>query len=142
MEEEVKVSTLPPDRAEEVLAEILVSERVEEIFLDCLFKDGEDTTNHVRAEGIVQTVGFHPERLESYRDEVMMMLHGLPNEFYGGWSFLNACQDEFGRQWTDLHQRMEQLFQLGIALGAVECQMPRELWSALPGGVPYYVVTA
>ncbi len=120
-------------------------ERVNTIFMDCLFNDGEDTSNHVKAEGITQNVGFHPERLESHRAEIEEMLDELPDEFKesggGGISFLNACNDKLGNQWTGLHQRMEQLLQLGIAIGKVKCLIPREMWSALPGGMPYYTVT-
>jgi hypothetical protein len=74
------------------------------------------------------------------------MLAELPDMFKesggGGWSFLNACDDRHGNQWTGLHQRMEQLFQLGIGIDKVECQLPREVWPALPGGMPYYIVKA
>ena len=35
---------------------------------------------------------------------------------------------------------MEELFCLGIAIGRVECLIPREMWKILPGGVPYYVI--
>lgn len=123
---------------------VLDSERVERIFLDCLFKEGEDTSNHVVAEGIVHTVGFNPERLERYRSEIEELLDELPPwfraDYGGGWSFLNACQDKHGNQWTDLHQRMEQLFQLGIAIGKVEYQLPRDMWHTLPGGVPFLVI--
>lgn len=73
------------------------------------------------------------------------MLSELPKEFKkesgGGMSFLNACNTSKGEQWTGEHAKMEQLFALGIASGMVECLLPRELWSSLPGGVPYYVVT-
>jgi len=123
---------------------VLDPERVNAVFLDCLFKDYEDTSDMVVAEGIVNDVGFHPERLESHRVEIEAMLDELPDEFKksegGGWSFLNACNDKQGNQWTGLHQRMGQLFQLGIAVGKVECQIPRDLWSAMPGGMPYYVI--
>lgn len=122
----------------------LSASRVTEIFRDCLFNEGEDTSNNVPAEGIKTTVGFHLERLQSYKDEVAAMLDELSDDFKpvggGGTSFLNACDDKHGRQWADLHQTMEQLFQLGIALGKVTCLMPRVMWDALPGGVPYYLV--
>jgi hypothetical protein len=120
------------------------SERVNEIFLDCLFKKGEDTSQHILAEGIVHNVGFHPERLQSYKAEVEAMLEELPEQFKestgGGWSFLNACNDKHGNQWTSYHLRMEQLFQLGIGLGKVKCMSPREMWAVLPGGMPYYAI--
>jgi len=123
---------------------VLDPERVNAIFTDCLFRDGEDTSNHIKAEGIVRNVGFHPERLQNHKAEIEAMLDELPDEFKksggGGWSFLNACNDKHGNQWTGLHQRMEQLFQLGIGIGKVQYQMPREMWSVLPGGMPYLVV--
>lgn len=74
------------------------------------------------------------------------MLLQLPKEFQkgsgsgGGISFLNACNDVSGKQWTDSHQVMEQLFALGIGCNKVKCLMPREMWKVLPGGMPYYVV--
>ena len=123
---------------------VLDPERVETIFLDCLFKDGEDTSNHIVAEGIVRTVGFNPERVERHKTEIEALLDELPDQFKksrgGGWSFLNACLDRHGNEWTGLQMRMEQLFQLGIAIGKVEYQLPRDVWSALPGGMPYLVV--
>ena len=45
-------------------------------------------------------------------------------------------------QWTGLHQRMEQLLQLGIAAQRVELLVPREAWKFMPGGMPYYRVKA
>ena len=123
---------------------VLSAERVEQIFHACLFKDGEDHSKYVPAPGITNNVGFHHGRVEEHKAEIAAMLDELPDEFKesggGGWSFLNACNDRHGNQWTGFHQRMEQLFQLGLATGKVECQMPREMWGALPGGMPYYVV--
>ena len=124
----------------------LNAEQVNAVFMDCLFRNGEDASKHVKAEGIVRNVGFHPERLESHKAEIVAMLDELPEQFQeksgGGWSFLKACNDKHGNQWTGLHQTMEQLFQLGIGIGKVKSLMPREVWSALPGGMPYYVITA
>jgi hypothetical protein len=118
--------------------------RVTEIFMACLFAEGEDTTNHVPAEGIVNSVGFHPTRLETHAEEVKSMLDELPTAFHksggGGWSFLQACNDRNDEQWTGTHQVMEQLFQLGIGIKCVTLLAPREMWSMLPGGMPYYIV--
>ena len=123
----------------------LTAERVRVIFTDCLFKDEEQPVKeYVPASGITTNVGFHPERVAGYKDEIAEMLNELPDEFQeaggGGMSFLNACNDKHGEQWTSFHQTMEQLFQLGQAVGKVTCTMPREMWSVLPGGMPYYVV--
>ena len=123
---------------------VLDPQRVEAIFFNCLFKDNEDTSNRVVAEGIVNTVGFNPERVERHKAEIAALLDELPDQFMkssgGGWSFLNACNDKHGNQWTGNQQRMEQLFQLGIAIGKVEYQLPRDVWSELPGGMPYLVI--
>lgn len=124
----------------------LTSENVEHVFTDCLFVDDEPTDKHVKAEGVVGTIGFHPDRLEQHREDVKAMLAQLPDDFQptggGGTTFLNACNDKNGKQWTDLHQRMEQLFQLGIGLGLAQWLLPRAMWGVLPGGMPYVGVIA
>lgn len=120
---------------------MLTAEHVEDAFRACLFKDDEDTADHVEVEGIVSTTWFHPERLGAHRDEVAAMLTELPEEFRdGGWSFLQACQDRHGVQWTGLHQTMGHLFDMGVGLGLVRLLAPRAFWPALPGGMPYYKV--
>ncbi len=122
----------------------LSSELVEKVFMGCLFTEGENTSDRVVAEGITSNVGFHPGRLGGHRDTVVEMLDGLPDSFKesggGGMSFLNACEDKDGQQWTGLHQRMEQLFQPGRAIGRARCPVAREIWPSLPGGMPYYIV--
>ena len=123
----------------------LTAERVSAVFTDCLFKDEElPAKEYIPAPGITSSVGFHPERVDGYKDEIAEMLAELPDGFQesggSGMSFLNACDDKHGNQWTGMHRVMEQLFQLGLAVGKVTCQLPHEVWSALPGGMPYYVV--
>lgn len=126
-------------------------EVVNKVFLDCLFRseelDGENNVpaNAVIVEGVLGKFGFHSERLQSHADEVRAWLSLLPHQFRkssgGGWSFLNACNQEDGEQWTDFHRRMDQLFTLGIALGLAKFQMPREMWDMFPGGMPYIEVS-
>ena len=127
----------------ETTMEKLTANRVDTAFRDCLFADGEDRTDFVKAEGVVHTFGFHPGRLKAHESEVREMLEELPEQFMadgrGGWSFLNAPMDKNGDQWGE-QVSAEQLLCMGIGLGLVRCQLPREMWSALPGGVPYYVV--
>lgn len=122
----------------------LTSKNVESIFMDCLFREGEDTTDPAIAEGITSKFGFHKGRLESHRDNISDMLSQLPKEFQkdggGGMTFLNACNNAKGEQWTGLHSIMEELFSLGQACGKAKCLMPRDMWSVLPGGMPYYAV--
>lgn len=129
--------------------EVLTPDKVKNIFMDCLFQeneivDGKPIVEPIISEGIICIVGFHPERVKNHTEEIINMLNELPAEFHektgGGWSFLNACNDKHGNQWTGLHQTMEQLFQLGIAIGKVSCLLPRDQWKSLPGGVPYYQI--
>lgn len=121
----------------------LTSQNVDTVFMDCLFEDGEDTSNPAIAEGVINKFGFHKDRLESHKEEIKEMLQCLPDEFHrekgGGWTFLNACMDRDDIQWGE-HQSIEKLLVLGIATGQAKIQMPREMWSILPGGMPYFQV--
>jgi len=102
----------------------LTAKRVNDIFMDCLFTDEETKEgppkDYVKGEGIMNMFGFHPGRLESHREEIIELLKELPEQFRkdagGGWSFLNACDDRHGNQWTGLHRDMELLFALGSAI--------------------------
>jgi hypothetical protein len=51
-----------------------------------------------------------------------------------------ACEDREGNLWTGEHLTMEKLLVMGMALGMVKLLVPRNLWSTLPGGMPYYLV--
>lgn len=131
--------------------ELLIDAReVEKAFLDCLYKkeelkdDKDVPEGTVIVEGIQNKIGFHPDRLEEKRAKVTEWLKALPHRFRknsgGGWSFLNACNQENGVQWTGLHQSMDQLFCLGMGLKLVEPLLPRAMWRNFPGGMPYYVI--
>ena len=126
----------------------LTAESVEQIFLDCLFRDdelvdGKPEIEPIKAEGIIRNFGFHPIRLNEHKTEIIELLQELPKEFFkdsgGSWSFLNACMDEHGNHWGE-HRNIEQLFCLGIGLGIARFQFPRSMWSAFPGGVPYVTI--
>jgi len=117
----------------------LTAQRVNELFLDCLFKDGEDHTNHIAVEGLTENFGLHPQRLESHRQEIKELLDELPEQFKEGWSFLQACVDKHGNQWAE-HPTMQELFVMGIGLKLAEYCAPRDMWRILPGGMPYIKV--
>ena len=123
---------------------------LDEVMSDCLLGKHEVVDNApkdgieiVKVEGIMNTFGLHRERLESHREEVAAMLAQLPDTSHaksgGGMSFLNACVDRDGVQWGE-HRNMEVLFVLGVGLGLAKWCLPRSMWSALPGGMPYVVV--
>jgi hypothetical protein len=117
---------------------MITSDRVSEIFEATISNTGD-----IEVEGLTKCI-FSREKIEPYQDEIFEMLKCLPDNFMqskgGGWSFLNACQDNKGNQWTGSQRYMEQLFLLGMAIGKVNLLMPREMWKVLPGGVPYYSV--
>ena len=117
-----------------------MSELTRNAFMDCLFKEGEDTTNHVKVEGITSMFGLHPQRLEEKRELVTALLAELPEEFKEGYTFLNLCTTKDGEQWTGEHRVCEQLIVMAIGLNLMEYCMPREMWAVLPGGVPYIMI--
>jgi hypothetical protein len=118
----------------------LTASRVETLFVDCLGNPGEDT---VEVDIIVGKALFRRDKIEEHKGEIFALLMELPIEFResggGGWSFLNAYNDQSGRQWGE-HQDMARLFGLGQAADLVTCQLPRSMWAILPGGVPYYSI--
>jgi hypothetical protein len=91
-------------------------------------------------QGIVRTFGFSPTKITEHKDEIRALLAEMPDEFQagkgGGMSFLNLCVDRDGNQWGE-HPTMEALVVLGIAAGMASYPLPRDLWSVLPGGMPY-----
>jgi hypothetical protein len=133
---------------------VLTAENVEKVYAACLYSDEEtagwDGTAEglpegtIVTEGILNQTGFHAGRIAENREVILDMLRELPVAFRkdvgGGWSFLNACMREDGEQWTSFHRTQDWLMQLGMAIGAVSYALPRSMWGALPGGMPYLVV--
>lgn len=127
----------------------LSAENVNNVFANCLFTEEEtqDVALISRAlvvEGVHLKVGYHPNRIQQNRENIISMLNCLPNSFKpeggGGMSFLNMMEDKDDKQWTGLHQEMDKLVTLGLATQKLSFLMPREMWKVLPGGMPYVVV--
>lgn len=118
-------------------------ERIHEIFNDCLFKDNESHSEYLPAKGLTMSVGFHPERTEKHASEIHELCMNLLAEFQedigGGHSFLYMCMDKDGNYCME-QPTAQELLLLGIATGWMSFLMPREVWSVLPGGVPFVVV--
>ena len=130
------------------MTDTIDSQRVRDIAADCLVDTPEGETipiDTVFVEGILHTYAFRPDKLIKHHDEVRGMLELLPDAFRveigGGWSFLNACYDRNEVQWTGEHWCMEMLFCLGIGMGLARWLLPKDMWSALPGGMPYVGIT-
>ncbi|WCF11483.1 hypothetical protein NDS46_31495 (plasmid) [Paenibacillus thiaminolyticus] len=118
-------------------------ERVKEILVDCLFreeelKDGKPILPYIDVEGVKFSMGFHPERLSMYKDEVAQMIANLKTDINteNGISFLEICLDKRGHLWTGQHEVCDDLIVLGIGLKLLEYVLPREMWNMCPGGLP------
>ena len=116
-----------------------MSTLVSEAFMKCLFKDGEDHTEHVRVEGLTRVYGLHPKRLEEQREFVTSALAELSEKFKEGYSFLCMCVNKNDEHWGE-HKNCEELVVMAIGLGLMEYTMPRQFWVALPGSVPYLTI--
>ena len=95
-----------------------------------------------------RTFCFLRESLEAHRAAIDALLAQLPTEFRalayglpagGGWTFLNACVRQDGVHWGE-HPDVELLLALGLAIGSVEWSLPRDMWEALPGQLPYFQI--
>lgn len=121
----------------------LTASSVSDLLRECLFKEGESQVNPVIAEGVLRKFGFHPGRIAENADKIRALLADLPDDFQadkgGGMSFLNACMTKDGDQWGE-HINIDELVCLGVAIGAVKFGFPRDMWSILPGGMPYLCV--
>ena len=121
---------------------MISSERVSELFMECLFKDEEIVDNKpilepIFVKGIMTTNWLHPERVKESALEIEGFIKELPEKFKNGWTFLGLCQTKDGDFWTDLHQVCEDLMVLGMAINKIEYCSSRETWVNLPGGMPY-----
>lgn len=123
----------------------LTSNAVRALVMDCLFPDGPSTIPypHIKVDGILASYFFDPPKIDKNRETIIELLDELSDNFKedsgGGWSFLNACEDKHSNHWAE-HPTMEALFCLGMAIGKVTWLLPRDMWSALPGSMPYVVV--
>lgn len=118
----------------------LTAERVREMFLSCLFKEGEEQSGAVIVPGLTIRVWFHPQRLEEQREKLVQMIDQLPQEFLldvgGGWSFLELALRKDGCHWAE-HKTMQEFLLMCIGLKMAGYLLPRDIWPSLPGGVPY-----
>lgn len=122
----------------------LTAENVHNVFIDCLFKTGENTDNHKIGNGILIKVGFKPEKLIEHKEDLNDFIDQIHPFFHktvgGGWSFLNLCEDKDGNQWADLHTTVDELVCLLNATEQLSYLAPREYWRYFIGGVPYLII--
>lgn len=121
---------------------ILTAEAVHDLAMDCLYSDGEDTSDAVIVRGVTMTVGFDPIRIRARTEDIRALLGELPIAFQGkdGDSFLNACVRRDGTQWGE-HRDVQALMLLGLAAGLVWV-LDRQFWPVCPGGMPLFGIKA
>lgn len=121
----------------------LTSSAVDILFRGCLVYNREDGRDSKLVEGIRTVFLFDPGKLSEKKEEIVAFLMELPESFReekgGGWSFIQACMDKDGNHWGE-HTHIEQLMTLGMGIDKVEYLLPREMWHALPGCMPYFVI--
>ncbi len=123
----------------------LTADRVNTLFRECLatVKAGENIS---QIHGVKAIYAIDLAKVATHKSEIGQMLLQMDDSFMigtgkgGGWSFLNACVDRCGRQWTDLHSTVEELVVLGMGAGMAFYTMGREMWDVLPGGLPYFSI--
>ncbi len=132
----------------------LTYENVDKVFKQCMYTNDEiqhlevpntPPEDAIKIRGTMAGVAFHPKRVERAKEVVtewLMQLHPgfLETSTEEGLSFLQGCQTQAGEQWGE-HYSIDQLFNLGMAIGRVKPMFPRFMWTKLPGGMPYYFIT-
>jgi hypothetical protein len=88
--------------------------------------------------GINKSAYFDPDKLREHREAIKAMVAELPDSFSQGWTFHNACVDKHGNHWGE-HPNVEELMMLGLATCFITYMFEREIWSILPGCMPYIV---
>ena len=122
----------------EVIKEILNAETVKQIFTDTLAENNKVCEEEAQeVEGVQLHVFFCRQKLKHYADQIKTMLKQMNHKYKEGWTFLNFVENGLEFQWTSLHLDADMLLCLGLAHNYIEYCAPRELWSHLPGGVPY-----
>ncbi len=121
----------------------LTSQAVNEIMDRCLLRDDEPLELALQVRGIANSFSFHRRRLAENAGVIAILLAQLPYQFQaecGGWSLASACYDRQLSQWTGREQQVEELFCLGIGAGKAGWLASRDMWPALPGGIPYVTI--
>jgi hypothetical protein len=120
------------------------AERVTQTVMACMYSDedvealhGEPPEDAIIVEGLTANFGFKPENVRANTDAINKLIDEIvPEDFYKGMSFLNLPLDKNGELWGE-HQQAEALYAMAKAVGRAEFVLPREMWGAFPGGMPY-----
>ncbi len=120
-----------------------LSQRVIALFRDSLFQGDPDPDKAKMVEGITFTAGFDPERLAANKDKIIAVAREIVDDAFlskkgGGMSFMALPFARTGEQWGE-QEDAQLLYLLCAGIGYASCVVPRLMWGAFPGGVPYIV---
>ena len=124
---------------------MLDAKEIHEVFMDCFYEDeeidqaeleGGEMTPLLKLEGCMVNVGFDPARVQKNQEKIEAFLNEVPNIFYTGANFTMLYMDKDGNHWGE-HKNCDELLILGLAIDRFHYLLPREVWKALPGGMPY-----
>lgn len=124
---------------------ILNAQAVNELFVECMVDPAPEGQPQ---KGVLVDIVIGKVWLDTtgHEDKIKAMLNELPLTFMdpdigggGGHSFLAACMDRNEHHWGE-HRNIAELMGLGLASGYVSFCLPKQYWSALPGGMPYFAV--
>lgn len=129
----------------------LTAENVKATVMACLYDDSDIVNGAVRegapapvaVRSVMLSVGFNSEKLKTQVENIKSMLNDLSLDFFpvdqgggGGHSFLSLCATKDGELWGQ-HRNCDELLALGMAAGFCTFLVERDLWRAMPGGMPY-----
>lgn len=120
--------------------------RVNSIFTECLFKEGEDEGESITVAGFANDTIFSKSRVDEHKDTIIDMLADLPDHFKVsagdriGASVMGVGFDKHGHEWTVLYVYKERLTQLGVAVGKVSYIVPKKDWPLLKNGMPFILI--
>lgn len=123
-------------------------EQVRNIMCDCLFAEmPADDTKCIGIPSVTRLFALNPSKVELHRSEIFTILRELPLEFWDqksggkdGYTFMSLPFDRDGNQWGE-QVNADELMTLGLATGYMRYMFPIEMWTMLPGKVPYLIIS-
>lgn len=106
---------------------MLVPERVEAIYLECLYRYGSSTRKIITVISPIDLhVLLHPERVYSHKDEIESMLEMLPSILGWGAPISEARRTCTGEVWTMNMDVVNMVIVLGVAIDRVWLSRPSD----------------
>jgi hypothetical protein len=106
---------------------VLVPERVEAIYLDCLYRYGSTTRKIITVISPIDLhVLLHPEKVHEHKDEIGLMLDMLPDILGWGAPACEARRTCSGEVWTMNMDVVNMVLVLGVAIDRVWLSRPSD----------------